>query len=63
MKRKEKGVIVGSSRVDLRYRITLTKPVPEILSIESGDLIVFRRSPDRQIYIEPSKVAKIIKKK
>jgi len=41
---KEKEVIIGSSKIDARYRITLTSPIPKIIGAEKGDLIIFKRA-------------------
>jgi bifunctional DNA-binding transcriptional regulator/antitoxin component of YhaV-PrlF toxin-antitoxin module len=33
--------VLGISKVDPHYRITLVKPIPELLGVNVGDLIVF----------------------
>jgi len=55
-------IIVGTSKVDKRYRVTLTKPIPKLLKIGPGDLIIFKRTSNGRIYLEPSRIVKIVKK-
>ena len=52
---RQNETILGTSKVDPRYRITLVKPVPELLKVEVGDLIVFIRDEEGNIIIRLSK--------
>ena len=51
-----KETILGTSKVDPRYRITLVKPIPKILEVKVGDLIVFIRDEKGNIIIRPSRI-------
>jgi len=55
----EEETIFGSSKIDERYRITLTKPITKILGIEKGDLIVFVKDKEGRIYLRFSKISKL----
>jgi len=51
--------ILGTSKIDPRYRITLVNPVPELLNVKVGDLVVFIRHKDGTITIKPSQITKV----
>lgn len=50
--------IVGTSKIDPRGRITLVKPIPELLGVKEGDLIVFVKDKEGNITIRSSKIKK-----
>ena len=52
-------IVLGTSKIDPRYRITLIQPLPKILDVEVGDLIIFIKDKDGNIKIKPSKISKI----
>ena len=55
--------ILGTSRVDPRFRITLVQPIPELLKVSSGDLIVFIHEEEGKIMIRASNISRVTKKK
>lgn len=55
----EETVILGTSKIDPRYRITLVDPVPELLNVKVGDLVVFIRHKDGSITIKASQITKV----
>lgn len=60
---EEKETILGTSKIDPRYRVTLIQPVPKLLDVEVGDLIVFVKDRQGNIVIKPSQISKIKTKK
>ncbi|MBI2184989.1 MAG: AbrB/MazE/SpoVT family DNA-binding domain-containing protein [Thaumarchaeota archaeon] len=55
----EGETILGTSKIDPRYRITLIQPLPDLLGITDGDLIVFVRDRNGNIMIKASQVSKV----
>jgi len=53
--------ILGTSKIDPRNRITLVQPIPELLHVKAGDLIVFIRDGDGNILIKASSVSHLNK--
>lgn len=41
MDKNTKEIILGTSKIDPRFRITLIQPIPKVLKVDIGDLIVF----------------------
>ena len=56
-----KETVLGTSKIDSRYRITLVQPIPEILKVKNGDTIVFVKDREGNIIIKPSYTSKIKK--
>ena len=56
---QDKETILGTSKIDPRYRITLIQPIPELLDVSVGDLIVFIKDTHGNIVIRPSQISKI----
>jgi len=54
--------ILGTSKIDPRNRITLVQPIPELLDVKAGDLIVFIRDGNGNIMIKASNVSHLNKK-
>jgi len=54
--------IIGTSKIDPRNRITLVQPIPELLDVKAGDLIVFIRDGKGNILIRASNVSHLNKK-
>ena len=54
--------ILGTSRVDPRFRITLVQPIPELLEVRSGDLIVFVSDEEGKIVIRASNISRVATK-
>ena len=54
--------ILGTSKIDPRNRVTLVQPIPELLGVKSGDLIVFISDGDGNIIIKASNVSHLNKK-
>lgn len=48
--------MLGTSKVDPRYRITLVQPIPELLGVNVGDLIVFVRDEEGNVNIRVSSI-------
>jgi len=55
--------ILGTSKIDPRNRVTLVQPIPELLGVKSGDLIVFISDGDGNIIIKASNVSHLSNKK
>jgi bifunctional DNA-binding transcriptional regulator/antitoxin component of YhaV-PrlF toxin-antitoxin module len=62
MSENKKEIIIGTSTIDPRYRITLIKPIPEFLDADIGDLIVFVKDDKDNIILKPSKVSELKRK-
>ena len=54
MSRKE--TVLGTSKVDPRNRITLVQPIPDLLNVKVGDIIVFVTDDEGNIMIRASKL-------
>ena len=48
--------VLGTSKVDPRYRITLVQPILELLGVNVGDLIVFVRDEEGNVNIRVSSI-------
>jgi bifunctional DNA-binding transcriptional regulator/antitoxin component of YhaV-PrlF toxin-antitoxin module len=57
--------VLGTSKVDPRYRITLVQPIPELLGVNVGDLVVFVQDEEGNIIIRVSSIpsAKLSKRR
>jgi bifunctional DNA-binding transcriptional regulator/antitoxin component of YhaV-PrlF toxin-antitoxin module len=49
--------VLGTSKVDPRFRITLVQPIPELLGVKVGDLIVFVRDNGGNVVIRVSSIS------
>lgn len=49
-------IVLGTSKVDPRYRITLVQPIPELLGVKAGDLIVFVQDDEGRVVIRVSSI-------
>jgi bifunctional DNA-binding transcriptional regulator/antitoxin component of YhaV-PrlF toxin-antitoxin module len=49
--------VLGTSKVDPRFRITLVQPIPELLGVNVGDLIVFVRDNGGNVVIRVSSIS------
>lgn len=52
--------MLGTSKVDPRYRITLVQPIPELLGVKVGDLIVFVQDQEGNVIIKVSSIPSVI---
>lgn len=59
MDKNTKEIIVGTSKIDPRFRITLVQPVPKLLNVGIGDLIVFVQNEKGEIIIRSSSISKL----
>lgn len=48
--------VLGTSKVDPRYRITLVQPIPELIRAKVGDLIVFVRNEEGNVALKVSSI-------
>jgi len=48
--------VLGTSKVDPRFRITLVQPIPELLGVKPGDLIVFVRDDEGKVIVRVSSI-------
>lgn len=48
--------VLGTSKVDPRYRITLVQPIPELIRAKVGDLIVFVRDGEGNVALKVSSI-------
>lgn len=48
--------VLGTSKVDPRFRITLVQPIPDILGVRAGDLIIFVQDEDGEVKIKVSSI-------
>jgi len=48
--------VLGTSKVDPRFRVTLVQPIPELLGIKAGDLIVFVQDENGEVKIKVSSI-------
>jgi len=48
--------VLGTSKVDPRYRITLVQPIPELLGVNVGDLIVFVQDEKGNVILRVSSI-------
>jgi bifunctional DNA-binding transcriptional regulator/antitoxin component of YhaV-PrlF toxin-antitoxin module len=53
---RDNETVLGTSKVDPRYRITLVQPIPEMLGVNVGDLVVFIRDEEGNIIIRVSSI-------
>jgi bifunctional DNA-binding transcriptional regulator/antitoxin component of YhaV-PrlF toxin-antitoxin module len=51
--------VLGTSKVDPRFRITLVQPIPEVLGVNVGDLIVFVRDNGGNVIIKVSSISSV----
>lgn len=49
--------VLGTSKVDPRFRITLVQPIPKLLRVNVGDLIVFVRDEKGNVNIRVSRIS------
>ena len=49
--------VLGTSKVDPRFRITLVQPIPELLGVKVGDLIVFVRDTGGNVVVRVSSIS------
>jgi bifunctional DNA-binding transcriptional regulator/antitoxin component of YhaV-PrlF toxin-antitoxin module len=54
-----KETVLGTSKVDPRYRITLVRPLPELLKVNVGDLVVFVRDEKGNIILRVSNITTV----
>ncbi len=59
MDKNTKEIILGTSKIDPRFRITLIQPIPKVLKVDIGDLIVFVQNEKGEIVIRPSAISKL----
>jgi hypothetical protein len=59
MEKNTKEIILGTSKIDPRFRITLVQPVPKLLNVDVGDLIVFVQNEKGEIIIRSSSISKL----
>jgi len=55
--------VLGTSKVDPRFRITLVQPIPDILGVKAGDLIIFVQDEDGDVKIKVSNIPPLNRKK
>jgi bifunctional DNA-binding transcriptional regulator/antitoxin component of YhaV-PrlF toxin-antitoxin module len=48
--------VIGISKVDPHYRITLVQPIPELLGVNVGDLIVFVQDAEGNVLLRVSSI-------
>ena len=53
---RDSETVLGTSKVDPRFRVTLVQPVPELLGVNVGDLIVFVRDTGGNVVIRVSSI-------
>jgi len=54
--------VLGTSKIDPRYRVTLIQPLPELLDVKVGDLIIFVKDEEGNIVIKASRITRLKKK-
>jgi bifunctional DNA-binding transcriptional regulator/antitoxin component of YhaV-PrlF toxin-antitoxin module len=54
-----KETVLGTSKVDPRYRITLVRPLSELLKVNVGDLVVFVRDEKGNIILRVSNITTV----
>ncbi|VVB87179.1 Uncharacterised protein [uncultured archaeon] len=59
MDKNTKEIILGTSKIDPRFRVTLVQPVPKLLNVGIGDLIVFVQNEKGEITIKSSSISKL----
>ncbi|MDD5473973.1 MAG: hypothetical protein PHU34_07470 [Candidatus Methanoperedens sp.] len=59
MEKNTKEIILGTSKIDPRFRVTLVQPVPKLLNVGIGDLIVFVQNEKGEIMIRSSSISKL----
>jgi bifunctional DNA-binding transcriptional regulator/antitoxin component of YhaV-PrlF toxin-antitoxin module len=55
-------IVLGTSKIDPRYRVTLIQPLPDLLDVKVGDLIIFVKDKEGNIVIKASRITKLKKK-
>jgi len=53
---RDSETVLGTSKVDPRFRVTLVQPIPELLGVNVGDLIVFVRDTGGNVVIRVSSI-------
>lgn len=48
--------VLGTSKIDPRFRITLVQPLPELLNAKVGDIVVFVQDEKGRIHIKSSSI-------
>lgn len=59
MDKNTKEIILGTSKIDPRFRVTLIQPVPKLLNVDIGDLIVFVQNDRGEIALKSSSISKL----
>lgn len=59
MEKNTKEIILGTSKIDPRFRVTLVQPIPKLLNVRVGDLIVFVQNEKGEIIIRSSSISKL----
>jgi bifunctional DNA-binding transcriptional regulator/antitoxin component of YhaV-PrlF toxin-antitoxin module len=54
---RDSETVLGTSKVDPRFRITLVQPIPELLGVKVGDLIVFVRDTGGNVVVRVSSIS------
>jgi bifunctional DNA-binding transcriptional regulator/antitoxin component of YhaV-PrlF toxin-antitoxin module len=54
---RDSETVLGTSKVDPRFRITLVQPIPELLGVNVGDLIVFVRDTGGNVILKVSSIS------
>jgi bifunctional DNA-binding transcriptional regulator/antitoxin component of YhaV-PrlF toxin-antitoxin module len=54
---RDSETVLGTSKVDPHFRITLVQPIPELLGVNVGDLIVFVRDNGGNVVIRVSSIS------
>jgi bifunctional DNA-binding transcriptional regulator/antitoxin component of YhaV-PrlF toxin-antitoxin module len=49
--------VLGASKVDPHYRITLVQPIPELLGVNAGDLIVYVLDEEGNVLLRVSNIS------
>jgi len=55
----DRETVLGTSKVDPRYRITLVQPIPKLLKVNVGDLVVFVRDERGNIILRVSNITTV----
>jgi len=56
---RDSETVLGTSKVDPRFRITLVQPIPELLGVNVGDLIVFVRDEEGNVILRVSSIPSV----
>ena len=49
--------VLGASKVDPHYRITLVQPIPELLGVNAGDLIIYVLDEEGNVLLRVSNIS------